>query len=212
MGSQPSWRFLGKRGSSQEKSPCRPQQQAPSSTDPGARVCQKQAIASGKVDTVKPVVVQAVVTNSMQCKKIVLLVTVLGHIHDLSQISVEFSGANGSALLIWVPRGLGTSNIDKVMPLMETMEDYGITAADAIMFGQALETKLMQKHCNILEPIIDPFAVDLEVQCDINKQPVVQVYQMKEDGDVGCFIMLDVPSMSNYKTGARTHQEAAVEL
>jgi hypothetical protein len=50
----------------------------------------KQAIASGKVDTIKPVVVQAVVTNSMQCKKIVLLVIMPGHIHDLSQIRVEF--------------------------------------------------------------------------------------------------------------------------
>jgi hypothetical protein len=164
------------------------------------------------VDTVKPVVVQAVVTSSMQCKKIVLLVTMPGHIHDLSQISVEFSGSNGSALLIWVPCGLGTSDIDKVTPLTETMEDYSIAAADAIMFGQALETKLMQKCHNILEPIIDPFPVDLEVPCNINKQPVVQVYQMKEDGDVGCFIMLDVPSMSNYKTGTHPRQGAAVEL
>jgi hypothetical protein len=172
----------------------------------------KQAVASGKLDIVKPVVVQAVVTNSMQCKKIVLLVTMPGHIHDLSQISVEFAGTNGSALMIWVPRGLGTSNIDKVTPLMESMAEYGITANDAIMFSQALETKLMQKRRNVFEIIIDPFAIDLEVPCDINKLPVVQVYRMKEDGDVGCFIMLDVPSMSNYKSGARPQHGAAVEL
>jgi hypothetical protein len=86
---------------------------------------------------------------------------------------VEFAGTNGITLLIWVPQGLGTSNIDKVMPLMESMEDYGITAPDAIMFGQALETKLMQKHHNVFELIIDPFAVNLEVLCDNNRQLVV---------------------------------------
>jgi hypothetical protein len=54
-----------------------------------------------------------------------------------------------------VPQGMGTSNINKVLHVMESMGDYGIAAADAIMFVQALKTKLMQKRHNIFELIID---------------------------------------------------------
>jgi hypothetical protein len=51
----------------------------------------------------------------------------------------------------------------------------GVTGADAILFAQALEAKLMDKHKNKYATIMDPFLIVLDELCDANKQPNVNL-------------------------------------
>jgi hypothetical protein len=48
---------------------------------------------------------------------------------------------------------------------------------------------------------MDPFLIALDQPCHDNKQPNVTLFCTKEDLDNGCFICLDVSSVSDYLTG-----------
>jgi hypothetical protein len=65
--------------------------------------------------------------------------------------------------------------------------------ADAIIFAQALETKLMEKRKNKLMTIMDPFTIALDVPCNVNKHQIVTLYFNNS-----CFISLDVLSVSHH--------------
>jgi hypothetical protein len=58
-----------------------------------------------------------------------------------------------------------------------------------------------KKHTTIM----DPFLIPLEVPCDMNKQT-------KDDSNSGCFIILDVPSVSDYPAGAFMENEETFDV
>jgi hypothetical protein len=60
--------------------------------------------------------------------------------------------------------------------------------------------------------ILDPFLIPLEVPCDVNKRPSVTLFRTSNDGDNGCFIMLDVPSVSDYAAGEHMEDEETFDV
>jgi hypothetical protein len=145
---------------------------------------------------------QMVVTDMKQCKKVIMTVALPGNVQGVNNFSVEFApGSNRCGLMMWVPSGMVNANTDKLATVLAKLERKGITSGDAILVAQALETKLMDKCKNKHAGIYDPFLIPLEVQCDINKQPIVTHFRTTGDGDNGCFIVLDVPSVSDYAAG-----------
>jgi RNase adaptor protein for sRNA GlmZ degradation len=47
---------------------------------------------------------------------------------------------------MWVPCGMVNSNTDKLSSVLAKLERKGVTPGDAVLFMQALETKLMEKR------------------------------------------------------------------
>jgi hypothetical protein len=93
---------------------------------------------------------------------------------------------------MWVPREMVNSN---TVTVLAKLECKGITPVDATVFVQALETKLMDKRKKKHATIMD------SLPCDVNKQPTVTLFRTKDQGDCGCFIILDFPLDSNYTAG-----------
>jgi hypothetical protein len=56
----------------------------------------------------------------------------------------------------------------------------GRTGQFGSTFGQALETKLIEKGINNYATIMDPFLIALDVPCDIRKQPIVTLFRANE--------------------------------
>jgi hypothetical protein len=105
----------------------------------------KQAV-DGKLKPFTPVVNQTVVTNSMCCKKVIMMVALPGNVMSRELIIVEYApGSNGGGLLIWIPRRQVTSNTDKLKVVLSKIGNKGVTESNAILFAQALEAKLMDK-------------------------------------------------------------------
>jgi hypothetical protein len=108
---------------------------------------QKKQAVEGKLAPFKAVMNQTVVTDTKQCKKVIMTLALPPNVHALSEISVDFApGSNGGGLLMWVPRGMVNSNTDKLLSVFAKLERKGVTPGDAILFTQALETKLMEKR------------------------------------------------------------------
>jgi hypothetical protein len=54
--------------------------------------------------------------------------------------------------LVWVPRRQVTSNTDKLKVVLSKLGSKGVTEADAVLFAQALEAKLMDKQKTSMLP------------------------------------------------------------
>jgi hypothetical protein len=130
---------------------------------------QKNQAVDGKLKPFKPVVNQTVVTDSMCCKKVIMTVALPGNVLNRDQIIVEYApGSNRGGLLIWVPRRQFTSNTDKLKVVLSKLGSKGVTEANAVLFAQALEAKLMDKCKNKYATIMDPFLIALDQPCDVN--------------------------------------------
>jgi hypothetical protein len=165
---------------------------------------QKKQVVEGKLAPYKAVMNQTVVTHD--------LLALPPNVHALSEISVDFApGSNGGGLLMWVPLGMVNSNTDKLLSVLTKLERKGVTSGDAILFTQALETKLMKKHKQKKDAILDLFLIPLEVPCDA-KRPSITLFRTSNDGDCGCFIMLNVPSVSDYAAGELMEDEETFDV
>jgi hypothetical protein len=138
---------------------------------------QKKQAVEGKLASYKAVMNQTVVTDTKQCKKVIMTVALPGNVQGVKDFTVEFAPAlNGGGLLKWVLRGMVNANTDKLATVLAKLECKGITSGDAILFAQALETKLMDKRKNKHAAIYDLFLIPLEVQCNVNKQPMFHCF------------------------------------
>jgi hypothetical protein len=63
---------------------------------------------------------------------------------------------------------------------------------------QPLTQKLMKQSKNKNSQITDKIVVVLDKACDENKIPIVSVCRSKDDGDIVCYILQDVPSNDAY--------------
>jgi hypothetical protein len=159
----------------------------------------KQAIASK--NDVQPVVTQALGRDSHSRERMVVLVTMPGNIQNLSQLIVEFAeGSKGARLIVWVPRGVMSTDMDRVSSVLGGME--GLDAKDAYLLSCVLEDKMMLKRRNKGAAIMDAFTIVLEKACDANKMPLASVCRSTVDGDIVCCIVLDVPSLNDYGTSS----------
>jgi hypothetical protein len=154
----------------------------------------KQAPSLLQTAVITPVVVQAIARDSTSRQKLSLVVAMPANIIELGQLTIEFADEAGLALTIQVPRGLANSNMDKV----KTAFSHLVSDMDAAFMAQALETKMMECRRSKAELVYDTYHIDLEVACDINKLPMAALCRAKDDGDIACCIILDVPSINHY--------------
>ena len=80
----------------------------------------KQANAVCK--DIQPIVTQGLGRNVQAQEKLTVLVTLPGNITDKSQLHIEFDEAsNGGILVLYAPRGIMSTNMDKVQIVMASM-------------------------------------------------------------------------------------------
>ena len=154
----------------------------------------KQASPKVKTSVITPVATQAMARNSNSREKLTVVVTMPANIFELSQLTIEFANEAGSALTIWVPRGHASSNMDK----LKTVFGHLLEDMDAAFMAHALETTMMEYRRNKAETVYDAYHIDLVKPCDTNKMPMAAICRSKDDGDVACVIVLDIPSVNDY--------------
>jgi hypothetical protein len=160
-------------------------------------MAKKQATPVTNEDILKMATHQALSHDSNNREKLIVLMTLPGHIARLDQLNLEFvKSSNGNRMIVWIPRGSAFSDMDIVKSVLGKMKGSGITEPDAIVFARALEAKMMDKRSNMREMIMDPCGIVLEKACDANKMPCAAIY--RKDGDTCLCIVLDVPSLSSY--------------
>jgi hypothetical protein len=143
-------------------------------------------------------ITQGLGRNAQSQEKLSVLVTLPGNITDKSQLIIEFDEAsNGGILVIYAPRGIMSTNMDKVQLVMASMP--GCDKQDALLLVQPLEAKLMMQRKNRNIEITDKFIVVLDKACDPHKTPIATVCRSKDDGDTVCLIIMDVPSNNDYE-------------
>ena len=120
------------------------------------------------------------------------------NIKDKEQLLIEFADTTGATLSIWVPRGKANSDMDKVNLALQKIK--GISEEDALLFSQSMEDKMMEKRRNKNDVILDCYVIKLEKECDVNKVPQAVVFRTKEDSDMACVVVLEVPSLNDYST------------
>jgi hypothetical protein len=166
----------------------------------------KQALATNNADDAKPPITSTtgIVSQTLTLdpdtfrEKLFLMVTMPGNIHRMSQLNVEYvKGSNGERLVVMVPRGIMSSNMEKVKEAMCNMP--GTSPKAAYFMSHNMENNCMKKLRDYkYESIVDPFYIDLKKAGDTNKRPSAILCQSKEDGDTVCAILLDVPCWQDY--------------
>jgi hypothetical protein len=143
----------------------------------------------------QPVVTQVFGCDSKSREKMVVWVTMPGNIYDTSQLTVELvKSSNGGQLVLYVPRGQVSSNMDLVNKGLADLPDWN--QKDADLFTRYLENKMMMKRRHKSDTIEDRVCIVLEKACDPNKRPTVTLFKTK-DGDTACCINMDVPTIMN---------------
>jgi hypothetical protein len=73
----------------------------------------------------------------------------------------------------------------------------GLDLMDAAHITRSLETKLMSRHENIDELIVDVISITLDKACDPQKKALVTVFKAP-DGDTVAVVLMEVPSKKDY--------------
>lgn len=148
---------------------------------------------------IHPVFNQAVIINSQSREQVIVHLTLPGNISSMDELEIEFGAAmDGNSLIVWVPRGNASCNVDILKNVLVNLSGKGVTEMDSFLFTRAIEDSMMSRRSSRNQTIRDPFTIGLAKACDVSKKPIAAIYRSGIDNDTCCVVILDVPSANNY--------------
>jgi hypothetical protein len=140
---------------------------------------------------------QAIFRDDNSREKLTVVITMPANVTHKSQLKVEFVGSsNGARMIVWVPRGGLSNNMDRLNKGYAGMP--GLSQKTADFATSSLEDKLMVRCGQKKDIIQDPYGIVLDKACDPLKQPTVSVYKLQGDGDTVCCMVMDLLTKNDY--------------